>query len=57
MAKTNLTPKDPGWIKQFQLSVNVVINSLGGDAKVAEKYGETAKLWNETEPPEEVKRK
>lgn len=57
MAKTNLTPKDPGWIKNFQLSVNAVIKSLGGDDKVAEKYGETAKSWNEVELPDELKRK
>jgi hypothetical protein len=57
MAKTGLTPSDPGWIKQFQLSVNKVIESLGGDDKVSEKYGEMAKLWNEVEPPEDLKRK
>jgi hypothetical protein len=57
MAKTGLTPHDSGWLKQFQLSVNAVIKSLGGDDKVAQKYGETAKTWNQVEPPEEVKRK
>ncbi|KAF9781504.1 hypothetical protein BJ322DRAFT_1022917 [Thelephora terrestris] len=39
MAKTKCTPKDPGWIKQYQLTVNEIINSLGGDAKVSEKFG------------------
>ena len=57
MAKTELTPKDPGWIKQYQLAVNEVINSLGGDAKVSENFGETAKSWNQTGLPEELKRK
>jgi ABC-type sulfate transport system substrate-binding protein len=57
MAKTGLTPKDPEWIKQFQLAVNAVIKTLGGDAKVSEQYADTAKSWNEIEPPEEIKRK
>ena len=44
MAKTKCTPKDPGWIKQYQLTVNEIINSLGGDAKVSEKFGEMPNL-------------
>jgi len=57
MEKTGLTPRDPGWIGEFQLAVNSVIKSLGGNEKVLEKYGETAKSWNEVEPPEELRRK
>lgn len=57
MAKTGLTPKDPGWIKEFQLSVNAVVEWLGGDDVVMEKYGDMAKLWNEVAPPEELRRK
>jgi hypothetical protein len=57
MAKTGLVPKDPEWIKQFQLAVNTVIKTLGGDDKAAELYANTAKEWNEVEPPEEIKRK
>lgn len=57
MATTGLTPKDPDWIRQFQLAVNNVIKLLGGDEKALELHGETAKTWNEVEPPEEIKRK
>ena len=57
MEKTGLTPKDPGWIKQFQLAVNEVIESLGGDDQVSEKFGEKAKEWNKAQLPEEIKRK
>jgi hypothetical protein len=57
MEKTGLIPKDPDWIKQFQLAVNNVIKSLGGEEEVSEKYGEMAKSWNEIAPPEEIKRK
>jgi hypothetical protein len=57
MAKSGLTPSDPGWLQKFQWSVNEVIGSLGGEDKVSEKYAEMAKSWNETEPPEELKRK
>jgi len=57
MAKSGLTPTDPGWLQKFQLSVNDVIKSLGGDGVVSEKYAEMAKSWNEVEPPEELKRK
>ena len=57
MKKTGLTPKDPGWIKHFQMAVNDVIESLGGDEKVSEKFGETAKAWNQAKLPEEIKRK
>lgn len=57
MGKTGLTPRDPDWIRQFQLAVNTVIKSLGGNEKVLEKYGETAKSWNEVAPPEELRRK
>ena len=57
MESTSLTPRDPDWIKEFQLSVNAVIKSLGGDAKAAEKYGEMAKSWNEVELPEELRQK
>jgi len=34
-----------------------VIKSIGGESVAQEKYGEMAKTWNETEPPEELKRK
>jgi hypothetical protein len=37
--------------------VNKVIDSLGGEDKVLEKYGEMAKLWNGADPPEDLKRK
>lgn len=57
MADSGLTPGDPSWLQQFQLTVNDVIKSLGGDDEVSEKYREVAKSWNETEPPEELKRK
>jgi hypothetical protein len=57
MAESGFAHGDPGWIKQFQLSANKVIKSLGGDDKISEKCGAMAKLWNETEPPDDVKRK
>lgn len=57
MAKTGLAPKDPDWIGHFQGAINAVIKSLGGDAKAVELYAETAKTWNQVEPPEEIKRK
>lgn len=57
MKKSGLTPKDPGWIKKFQMVVNEVIESLGGDQKVSEKFGEMARTWNKAELPEEIKRK
>ena len=57
MDKSGLTPKDPGWLQQFQWSVNAVIRSLGGEEEVSKKYAEIAKVWNEAGLPEEVKRK
>ena len=57
MKKTGLTPKDSSWLQKFQLSVNEVIRSLGGDAKILDEYTKIAKSWNETSPPEELQRK
>ena len=56
-SKSGLIPRDPGWIKQYQLSVNEVIEKLGGEDQMAEKYGEVAKTWNVAALPEELKRK
>jgi hypothetical protein len=57
MAKTGLTHTDKAWIKNHQLSTNTVIETLGGNDKMSEKYGEVAKSWNTVEPPDELKRK
>ena len=57
MEKSGLTPRDPGWLQQFQWAVNAVIRSLGGEDEVSKKYAEIAKVWNEAGLPEEVKRK
>ena len=56
MGKTNLTHKDPDWIREYLFSVNKVIESLGRNNKVL-KYGDMAKLWNGTELPDDLKRK
>jgi len=34
-----------------------VIKSEGGEDAVMERYGEIAKIWNEVEPPEDLKTK
>ena len=57
MEKTGLKSSDKGWLQKFQWVVNEVISSQGGEEAVTEKYGEIAKTWNETEPPEDLKRK
>jgi len=57
MAKSGLTPNDPGWLGKYQETVNEVIVSLGGDDEASKQYTEVAKTWNEVEPPEELKRK
>lgn len=57
MANSGLTPSDPSWLQQFQWAVNDVIKSLGGDDEVSERYRGVAKSWNETGPPDEMKRK
>lgn len=57
MEESGLKASDKGWLQKFQWAVNEVIDSLGGEEVVVEKYGEIAKAWNEAEPPEELKRK
>ena len=57
MDESGLKSTDQGWIQKFQWAVNKVIASIGGEAVAQEKYGQLAQAWNETEPPEEVKRK
>lgn len=57
MERTGLKSTDKDWIQRFQWAVNEVIKSIGGESVAQEKYGEMAKTWNETEPPEELKRK
>ena len=49
--RTSLSPKDSEWVGAFQMCVTGVINLLGGDEKVAKKFGEMAKTWNEAELP------
>lgn len=55
MAGSGLTPNDSAWLQKFQWTVNSVIEGLGGEDAVSEKYGEMAKVWNEVGPPEELK--
>ena len=57
MKKSGLKSSDKAWIQRFQLAVNEVIASEGGEEAVLEKYGEVAKTWNEIEPPEDLKRR
>lgn len=57
MAATGLTPNDPKWLSEYHKAVTEVINSLGGEEKAQEEYGEMAKSWNEQEPPDELKQK
>jgi hypothetical protein len=57
MEASGLTPSDQGWLQKFQWTVNEVIESLGGDDKISVEYGDMARVWNETEPPEELQRK
>lgn len=57
MGNTGLKSNEKEWIKRYQLAVNEIIQSLGGEDAVQEKYGEVADAWNEAEPPEELKRK
>ena len=44
-------------LKKFQQTVSEVILSIGGEDTAKELYGPVAKAWNETEPPEDVKRR
>ena len=57
MKKTGLKSSDKGWIQQFQQVVSQVVTSEGREAVASNKYGEIAKAWNESEPPEELQRK
>ena len=57
MGNTGLKSNEKEWIKRYQLAVNEIIQSLGGEDAVQEKYGKVADAWNEAEPPEELKRK
>jgi hypothetical protein len=57
MGGTDLTHKDPDWIREYQFSVNKVIQSLGENDEVLKKYGDMVKLWNGTELPDDLKRK
>ena len=57
MEETGLKSTDKGWIQKFQWAVNGVVESLGGEDTVQEKYGEMAETWNKAEPPEELKRR
>jgi len=57
MKKSGLKSSDKAWIQRFQLAINEVITSEGGEEVALEKYGEMAKTWNETEPPEDLKRR
>ena len=56
LAKYKLAPDAKDRMQKYQWSTNAVIKSLGGDAAVKE-YAALAKTWNETEAPEELKRK
>ena len=57
MDKTGLKSSDKGWLKKYQWAVNKVIQLLGKEDDVYAEYGEIAEAWNESEPPDEVKRK
>jgi len=57
MKQTGLTSRDKEWIPEYQKAVSSVIKSLGDQDEVMAEYGDLAKSWNETEPPEEIKRK
>jgi len=56
MDKTGLKSSDKGWLKKYQWAVNKVIQLLGKEDDVYAEYGEIAEAWNESEPPDEVKR-
>ena len=57
MEETGLKSSGKTWIQTFQQAVNEVIHKIGGEEKAKGLYAETAKLWNETGVPEELKRK
>ena len=57
MEESGLKSDDKGWIQKFQQTVSEVILSIGGEDTAKELYGPVAKAWNETEPPEDVKRR
>ena len=57
MEKTGLKSTDGSWLKKFHWAVNRVIESLGEEDSVMEKYGEIAKAWNEAASPDEIKRR
>ena len=55
MEQSGLKNSDKGWLQQYQWAINEVIESLGGEEAVTEKYGDIAKSWNEGDLPEELK--
>ena len=57
MEESGLKSGDKGWIQKFQQAVSEVILSIGGEDTARELYGPVAKAWNESEPPEDVKRR
>ena len=57
MEDSGLKASDKGWLQGFQWAVNEVIESLGGEQVVSEKYGEMAKAWNEADLPEDLRRR
>ena len=56
MDTTGLTSSDKGWIKKYQQMVTEVIESLGGEEVVKEKYADMVKEWNEAGLPEDLRR-
>jgi hypothetical protein len=56
MDATGLTSSDKGWIKKYQQMVTEVIESLGGEEVVKEKYADMVKDWNEGNLPEDLRR-
>jgi hypothetical protein len=57
LSQSSLSSQDAGWLQTYQLAVNEVIQSLGGEKAVVEEYGPMAKLWNNTAPPDHVERR
>lgn len=57
MEETGLKSSDKTWIQTFQQAVNEVIHEIGGEEKAKGLYADTAKVWNETGVPEDLKRK
>ena len=57
MEKSGLKASDKGWLQGFQWAANEVIESLGGEQVASEKYGELAKAWNDTDLPDELRRR